>query len=55
MVKKQIKCPFCDNIMEPTKKNTRRGYYRGIYLTKCEKCKTEVIIKADDIDWETEQ
>ena len=55
MENKQIKCPICGEICKPNKKNAKRGYYRGIYLTTCPACGFDIIIKADDIDWETEQ
>ena len=53
--RKTIKCPICGETCKPNKKNAKRGYYRGIYLTTCPACGFDIIIKADDIDWETEQ
>lgn len=53
MDKPTIKCPFCGEICRPNKKNSKKGYYKGIYLTKCPACNVDIIINAEDIDWET--
>ena len=50
---KQVKCPFCGEELKPTRKNTRRGNYKGTYFTKCKSCDTDIIVGAEDIDWDT--
>ena len=53
MADKKIKCPFCGKELKPTKKNSRRGYFKGTYMTRCENCQIDVFIDYDDIDFDT--
>lgn len=53
MEEKKCKCPFCGEELKPTRKNCRKGNYSGTYFTKCKGCDTDILIGAEDIDWET--
>lgn len=54
MVRPNIRCPFCGATLNTKKKNCRKSTLQnGKYFTKCRECDTDVLINAEDVDFDT--
>lgn len=53
-LKKTIKCPFCGAVLNTKRKNCRKSTLQNDrYFTRCNECKTDVLISVEDLEFDT--
>ena len=54
MAIKVVTCPFCGAKLNNKRKNCRKSPLQNDkYFTKCKECDTDVLIGAEDVDFDT--